>query len=227
MYKYQYYLFPTNCFNIRKYQRLYIYSVWKSVLPIFIYVQYREISATYWCTVTQGMTSLCTVDLWCHAVYLKEQSDVIMYCWPMMSCRVYWQAKWRLLTRANTCCALRHFSFLPRARERENGRNVVTIQYCTLYSIHSMMEDSDILTLGWGCEAPPPGSLWGHHGGGGGVGGAEEFVTLEESHMYCTHTYTCPIPSLAAKHYLPTYLPTYLRTYLPNKIFILIKKIKI
>ena len=89
------------------------------------------------------------------------------------------------------------------------------------------MEDSDILTLGWGCEVPPPGSLWGHHGGGGGVGGAEEFVTLEESHMYCTHTYTCPIPSLAAKHYLPTYLPTYLRTYLPNKIFILIKKIKI
>ena len=34
-----------------------------------------------------------------------------------------------------------------------------------------MMEDSDILTLGWGCEAPPPPHLW-HPGG-------EEFVTLE------------------------------------------------
>ena len=36
-----------------------------------------------------------------------------------------------------------------------------------------MMEDSDILTLGWGCEAPPSSHLW-HPGSG------EEFVTLEE-----------------------------------------------
>jgi hypothetical protein len=46
-----------------------------------------------------------------------------------------------------------------------------------------MMEDSDILTLGWGCEAPPTSGLWSHtHGGGGG--GPEEFVTLEESQTY-------------------------------------------
>ena len=37
-----------------------------------------------------------------------------------------------------------------------------------------MMEDSDILTLGWGTETVHnPGGLW-HPGG-------EEFVTLEES----------------------------------------------
>ncbi len=47
------------------------------------------------------------------------------------------------------------------------------------------MEDSDILTLGWGCEAPPTSGLWSHtHGGGGGGGGPEEFVTLEESQTY-------------------------------------------
>jgi len=47
-----------------------------------------------------------------------------------------------------------------------------------------MMEDSDILTLGWGCEAPPTSGLWSHTHGGGGGGGPEEFVTLEESQTY-------------------------------------------
>ncbi len=46
------------------------------------------------------------------------------------------------------------------------------------------MEDSDILTLGWGCEAPPTSGLWSHTHGGGGGGGPEEFVTLEESQTY-------------------------------------------
>ena len=44
-----------------------------------------------------------------------------------------------------------------------------------------MMEDSDILTLGWGCE--PSSNLWQHAG--------EEFVTLDvedskESHEFAT-----------------------------------------
>ena len=38
-----------------------------------------------------------------------------------------------------------------------------------------MMEESDIMTLGWGCEAPPSSQLW-HPGG-------EEFVTLEETNL--------------------------------------------
>jgi hypothetical protein len=66
----------------------------------------------------------------------------------------------------------------------------------------SMMEDSDILTLGWGCEAPSltAGSLWGgshHHGGGGGP---EEFVTLEES---STHVPAYLYTSSCRPHCLP------------------------
>ncbi len=45
-----------------------------------------------------------------------------------------------------------------------------------------MMEDSDILTLGWGCEAPPSSHLW-HPGSG------EEFVTLEEPNQNLTFFY--------------------------------------
>ena len=42
-----------------------------------------------------------------------------------------------------------------------------------------MMEDSDILTLGWGCE--PASNLW-HHAG-------EEFVTLDVEDTKDTHEF--------------------------------------
>ena len=51
--------------------------------------------------------------------------------------------------------------------------------YKSVSDTSNMMEDSDILTLGWGCE--PASNLW-HHAG-------EEFVTLDVEDTKDTHEF--------------------------------------